>query len=72
MLLAVLFPMAFSVCFLIDRTQDHQPRDGTTHNCGTHHFIDHSLRKCLTDGPHRGIFSKEITPSSLTALAVSS
>jgi hypothetical protein len=30
-LLACLLPLACSACSLIERTQDYQPRDGTTH-----------------------------------------
>ena len=39
------------------RTQNYQPRDGTTHNGPS--LFDHQLRKCLTAGAHGGISSSE-------------
>ncbi|EDL09413.1 mCG147326 [Mus musculus] len=49
------------------RTQDYQPRDGTTYNGPSP--LDHQLRKCPTAGSHGGTspteapFSVMITPA---------
>jgi hypothetical protein len=50
------------------RTQDYQPRDGTTHNGLSH--LDHYLRKCLTAGSHGGISSREAPFSVVTPACV--
>jgi hypothetical protein len=51
------------------RTQDYQPRDGTTYSGFS--LLDHKLRKCLPAGSHGGIFSRE-APFSVITPAVSS
>jgi hypothetical protein len=51
------------------RTQDYQPRDGTTHKGPFP--LDHQLRKCLTVGSHGGISSTE-APFSVITPGVSS
>jgi hypothetical protein len=51
------------------RTQDYQPRDGTTHKGPFP--LDHQLRKCLTVGSQGGISSTE-APFSVITPAVSS
>jgi hypothetical protein len=40
------------------KIQDHQSRDGTTHNGLGPPLLDHQLRKLLTAGSHGGIFLK--------------
>ena len=52
------------------RTQDYQPRDGTTHNGLGHPTLDHYLRKCLTAGSYGGISSREAPFSVITPACV--
>jgi hypothetical protein len=49
------------------RTQDYQPRDGTTHNGLGPPTLSHSLSKCLTVGSHGGISSREASFSVITS-----
>jgi hypothetical protein len=50
------------------RTQDYQPRDGTTHHEPS--SLDHKPRKCLTAGSHGGISSREAPSSVITPACV--
>jgi hypothetical protein len=50
------------------RTQDYQPRDGTTHNGPS--SLDQQLRKCLTAGSHGGTSPTEAPFSVLTPACV--
>jgi hypothetical protein len=50
------------------RTQDYQPRDGTTQNGRSP--LEHYLRKCLTVGSNGGISSREALFSVITPACV--
>ena len=50
------------------RTQDYQPRDGTTHNGPS--LLDHHLRKCLTAGSHGNTSPNEAPFSMITPTCV--
>jgi len=52
------------------RTQDHQPRNGTTHNGLGPPTLYHWLRKCLTAGSHGGVSSREASFSVVTPTRV--
>jgi hypothetical protein len=52
------------------RTQDHHPRDGTTHNSPFPLVIKRNLRKCLTTGSPGGTSSPEAPFSVITPACV--
>jgi hypothetical protein len=52
------------------RTQDYQPRDGTTHNGLDPPPNVHKLRKCLTTESHGGISSREAPFPVITPVCV--
>jgi hypothetical protein len=57
------------VSLLSYRTQDYQPRDGTTHN-GPSSPLDHQARKCPTAGSHGGTNPNEAHFSMITPACV--